>query len=444
MRLIKALLFLCIGFAVPASVFAEAPTEQAPPTTAVDIPLYDAPFNYERGGYSFPSMRQSVALSTGFYENMHRWIGGQPPQDDSWRFFGIVGFDILANWTPLGSSWMHKEWNRAVLTRRDISSYDGTYRFPFFHDVISVDNVSDTDLIRMKKDFPSDQVRMSSAGMESRVAQNLLIERHHFFDGSRTFDEFVLWANALNSTVYLSVCGTNGSNLATQKMRTNEGADIGKRDFTGLDCDAWVYDLFRPDEPYSARGLHPSGVGINRYISHSQLTNQERDFLRRQIFLSLLNFADPFLYGMEGWDGTFFGKEIHWNANIAHTLTSFGYVVDARLFLKHDLENFLITLHNGFGNYYFPGLTVEWLDHPVGDGFSVSTAVTLWSQPRDQRMGADQAQLLADLSTQFAFHWTPATSTYFGVEAKTPGWALGDPYLNANVSVWTGVKTSFF
>lgn len=418
------------------------PGSRASPT--LDVPLYDAPFNFERG-YVFPSMRQSLALSTDFYENMHRLISGpQDPWDNTYRFFGVIGFDLASYWLPLGANWQRAEWHRAVLTKSDISSYNETYKFPFFTDTIKVTNVSDTDLARLKHDHPADFVRMSSAGFESWTAQNLLVERHHFFDDVRTFDHFLLWMNALSSTVYLSVCGSQSADIAIQKMRVGEGADIGKRDFAGLDCTAWVYDLFRPDEAYGARGVHPSGVGVNRYVNHAQLGDRERKFLRRQQFLSLLNFADPFLYGRDAWNGNLFGRDMRWNANLAHTLTSFGYVVDARAFLRFEQEKFLFTFHNGFGHHYYPGLSLEWIEHPIGDGFAISSGVTLWNQPQSQLLAAPDSVMVADASLQVLSRWSASTSTFVGVEAKTPGWILGDPYLDGNVSVWMGFKTQLF
>jgi hypothetical protein len=420
----------------------DAPYRREP---SFDATLYDAPFNYERGGYTFPSMRQALTLSTDYYENVHRWIGGPTdPWDSTPRFFGVIAFDLASYWLPFSANWLRAEWPRSVLSRNEISSYDETWKFPFFTDTIKVTNVSDTDLARLKTDHPADFVRMSTAGFESRMAQNLLVEEHHFFGDVRTFDQFLLWMNALNSTVYLSVCGSTGADTAIQKMRTGEGADIGKRDYSGLDCTSWVYDLFRPGEAYSARGMHPSGVGINRYITHAQLGTRERDFVRRQQFLSLFNFADPFLYGLDGWDGKFFGRSMHWTTNLAHTLTSFGYDVDARLFVRDNDEKYLLTLHNGFGYHYYPGISAEWIEHPIGDGFSITTALTLWPQPQAQRLDASGVKLLADFRSQLFCSWTKATSTYVGVEAKTPGWILGEPYLEGNLSVWMGFRTSFF
>lgn len=440
--LVLGALFPCPSPAEDSGYYSFTPSK---PTTVIDVPLYDAPFNYERGGYTVPSMRQSLALSTSYYENFHRWIAGTREEEQPWWRYALVGgFDLISNYIPLGNAWMHEEWHRAVLSRNDISSYNDVYTFPFFQDIIAVSQVSDTDLIRLKQDRKADMVRLSAAGIEAQVAQNLHLARHHFFDDSRTFDQPLLIMNAMTSVIYLGLCASNESNRVTREQQIGEGRDIGKRDFTGLDCNAWVYDLHRPDEPYTARGTHPSGVGINRYIDFSRLNDREQSYLKRNFALSFLNFADPFLIGKEYFRGSLFGRELKWNANLAHTLTSFGYTVDARLFLRDGDDKLLLTLHNGFARKYYPGLSAELIDQPVGDGFFVTMGLSLWPQPTDQRLDATKRQWMLDAMTQFSFQWTPFTFTYFGLQAKTPGWKMGDPYVDGNVSVWTGFKTSLF
>ena len=92
---------------------------------------------------------------------------------------------------------------------------------------------------------------------------------------------------------YLHQCSGTGADATTKEENDKEGADVPRRDFTGLDCDGWTYDMFRPDEPYAARGTHPSGIGIDRYRGYSQLSPAEQRFTRKQFWMSLLNAADP-------------------------------------------------------------------------------------------------------------------------------------------------------
>jgi hypothetical protein len=43
-------------------------------------------------------------------------------------------------------------------------------------------------------------------------------------------------------------------------------------DFTAPDCTAWVYDMFRPDKSYQARGLHPSVPLLDTWVHISAKT----------------------------------------------------------------------------------------------------------------------------------------------------------------------------
>ncbi|MGZ3723541.1 MAG: hypothetical protein ACXVA9_11450, partial [Bdellovibrionales bacterium] len=321
----------------------------------LDFPVIDAPYNFTVKGYLAPSMRQSLAVSTDFYEALHRGIEG-PEGSAQWRKWLVIPADIISFYLPLSAGWMHEEWHRAVMSRRGIASYNDINDFPIGRGLIAVSHETDEDMIRLKKEHPYEQVRLSAAGMESQTAQNLLFDEHHFFQDAKTFDRSTMIFNAANVSFYMADCASKHADTSTDKQNDDDGANISKRDFTGLDCTGWVYDLFRPDEPYQARGVHPSGVGIKRYIRYSDLNDNERSFLRKNMMLSLLNFADPFLIGFDRFKANIFGRDIFWNARLSHFITSFGYTVDANLFLRWEDKKFLLQLHNGFNTEtYFPG-----------------------------------------------------------------------------------------
>ena len=85
----------------------------------------------------------------------------------------------------------------------------------------------------------------------------------------------------------------------TDEMNADERT-VKVRDFVGHDFTSWVYDLHRPDEPYAARGAHPSGVGYDRYRGPDDLTAGEKRYLDHMGRLQLLNFLDPNLVGWRG------------------------------------------------------------------------------------------------------------------------------------------------
>jgi hypothetical protein len=424
---------------------ASASVEKASPVQ-LDLPIIDTPFNFSQDGYTFPSMLQSLTLSTDFYESLHWSIAQAPvPETTIWRRLAIIGVDILAEPFPLSDGWMHEEWHRAVMSKNRISSYNDVYNIPIGQELIAVSHVRDADLIRLKHDHPYDQVRLSAAGMESQTMQNLLIEHHHFYDNSPTFDAGVMWLNAVGNWAYLSTCSSGEADSSTNKQNREDGASISKRDFTGLDCTAWVYDLFRPNEPYTARGTHPSGVGIDRYIKYSDLSNDEQKFLKLQTQLSLLNLIDPFLIGRDHFHGHHNGSALIWNARLSHYLTSFGYTVDANLFLNYRSENYLVQLHNGFNDErYYPGLTIEHVRESLPwPKLSLTTTATIWTQPHGQDVKAKSEDLLLAGSAKL-FYNRPSISPYIGVNAKTPGWMAGNVYLEKNISFWTGIAADVF
>jgi hypothetical protein len=432
---IAAAMFASMGFASVAH--AQNPVDQ--PALILEVPLFELPYNMTDGGFAFPSMRQSLAISSDFYQGVHHLIGDENPP--FLRKLGIILFDSATLTFPLSNAWMHEEWHRAVMGRHGIKSFNDTYNFPVGRGVISVSHVSDQDLINLKRDYPADQVRLESAGIESQYEQNLYLEKRRFYFDTKSWDRAVLFYNHLNNIAYLSTCASGESNTSTDQFNNEEGSDVPKRDFTGLDCDGWVYDLFRPDEPYAARGVHPSGVGINRYRKLSDLSEEEKQFLQLQVSLSYLNFVDPFVFGFD----EFTSGENKWNVTLRHHITSFGYSIEGNFFLKSNGRNYFLTVHN-FVNAarYFPGLTLELERWQLAESkVKITPRLSVWLQPENQRVKSTVSVpgLLASL--QAAYPVSERFEITLGLEGKTEGWVAGSPYLERNVSLWGGVNVIF-
>jgi hypothetical protein len=434
-----ALLLSLFLFSLPLFSF-----EDSEPKTPLDFPLIDAPFNFEGHGYSFPSMVQSQALSKDFYQTGHRTIenamGNRHPFLTT---LTIAGFDVASSWLPLGNAWVHEEWHRAVMSRRNIASYNDVYNFKIFSNVIAVSHVTDADLIALKRDHPAEQVRLQSAGWEAEYELNLRLEKETFFFGERSNNRGILWLNTVGSSAYLFLCASPSADQTTDEQNAGDGSNIAKRDFTGLDCNGWVYDLFRPDEPYQNRGVHPSGVGINRYRKYSDLNDREKHFLGLTAALSLLNLADPFLIGLDR-----FGIETEWNTNLRFLPSSFGFTADANLFLKKNQLNLFIALHQYFNHVsYFPGIEVEILRYPIGLFSSANVLTTrglFWLQPERQRYDSTKGIPGGLLSVKLSEPLSNTWELWQELEGKTEGWVAGNPFLDSNVSIRTGVIAHLF
>jgi hypothetical protein len=190
--------------------------------------------------------------------------------------------------------------------------------------------------------------------------------------------------------------------------------------------------------------VHPSGVGIDRYIRTTDLSPGEHDFLAREGHLQLLNFLDPNLLGMDGATlrDPRNGADFRVNASAAHYLTSFGHTIDVNLFLREEATNLFIVLHRYTnGARSLPGMEVQLLDAPVaiaGRSLDISPRVALWLQPRDQAFMTTSVQPGGLLSVRVRQATSARIATFVEFQAKTAGWVAGDVHLDRNVSVQIG------
>ena len=440
------------------TVYAQPVVQERPSTYAprihrlrFDIPAVDVRENLELGFW--PSMQQSLAIAKDSYYLVHAGILSIPypravPKALVYFSDGLLifGADVLIMFLPAAEGWMHEEWHRSVMSQYGISSYNGIYDLKLFDDLINVSRVKDEDLIRLKRDHPADQVRMSAAGIEGDYSLGVAFDKDRFFFGTRPATTFSEWLTVLNAILYMNDAAFD-SNGTTEKENEKEGSNVAIRDFTGLDPDGWVYDLFRPDEPYEARGSHPSGVGIDRYRSESDFTRRERHYLQTQARLSWLNLANPQLIGFYSFDlGSVDGLPLSFNASLQHVMAPFGYSLALNLFGKAGPYNAFAELRAYVSeSLVLPGLSVELLRYPLrwADA-TLSPRVRLWLQPKDQRLvagsaapgGALEVRLNVPLFRDFEF--------YVEGQAKSVGWVPGTVFLEQSLNLRTGLEAFVF
>ena len=418
---------LLAGFA--AYIFALSAIA-APGDIKLYLPRLDTPFQSESALIA-PSMPQSLYLSKSFYQAAHHYL--RKSFDNQTNFVIVsLGFDIVSAWLPLGDSWLHEEWHRAVMAQYRIDSYNEVYKLNFFSESISVSHVLDEQLTKLKLNHPQDIIRLHAAGMEAQTELNFLLEQDLFFNDIQSWDIPLLWLNYANTSAYLSLCASKEADVETQQFLKTEGNDVRIRDFTGLDCNAWVYDLFRPLEPYGARGIHPSGSGIDRYIQFSDLTRNEKKYLKSQALYSLLNFFNPQLFGKVNFSRTnkVSGRPQLWNASLHHYLTSFGYAIDVNFFYRESSTHLLAIYHNYFNHsHYFPGIEIRWLDRPLlvsTTQISWSPRIHFWRQPRDGNFNTEKSRIGGLIALQVLLPIAENWQTYIEIESKTAGWVAGN------------------
>ena len=432
-----------LSAASSASLASQSPSRSA----VLDLPVFEFPYNID-GGARAPGMNQSLGITASVYEATHTLLGRVAPSHPLLRNVGITVFDFMTISVPLTDAWLHEEWHRAVLGRNGVNSRNDVWNLRnIFAEAISVSHVSDDDLIRFKADRPADFVRMKAAGYEGEGELITRLETTQFFKNSKAWHVGLYWLVALNDQLYLGDVVSPADSAEIDSMTDKANLDektVQVRDVSGHDFTAWVYHLFRPQEPFSARGPHPSGVGINRYIRVGDLSAEEKRFLAREGKLAWLNFADPNFVGVRGFDirSPFGGEPARANLWLRHTLTSFGHAIDAHIVYQQGALGIHATAQR-FTNHErsFPGLRVEMVERPLrfnGRDFLFSPRAGVWAQPRGQEFRTRDASvgglagLRLETSSPSRFHY------YVDVETKTVGWVAGRPNLGAGATLLTG------
>ncbi len=435
------------SFAMATPVFAQSRAERL----HFDLPALDVRENAASGFW--PSMRQSQVITKDTYYLVHGAVYAipYPKAFPEWAVdisdsVVIAGLDSVGAFVPGGEGWMHEEWHRAVMSRRGVGSYNDVYDFPVFEDLVAVSHVKDEDLIRLKRNHPADQVRLSSAGIEGDLAFANALDKDRFFYGTRAGTTFLEWMTIGNSILYLNGAAYD-SKAPTERLEEENGTDVEARDFTGLDPNGWVYDLFRPDEPYEARGVHPSGVGIDRYRTEADLTPREQRFLELQANLSWINLANPNLIGFYDFRlGELGGDPFYFNASLQHMMAPFGYSLGANLFAKAGRTHAYAELRAFVSDsLVLPGLRLELVRYPLGFlGATLSPRVSAWLQPKDQRFFSDSASPGGAVEVRFNLPLYRSVDVYAEASAKSEGWLVGDVFLEESVNVRTGIEALAF
>ena len=427
----------------------------------LDYNFLDFPFSkksVESGGvgglFSDPSMSQSLNITSSFYsttrEGLSRLLSLSEKTRKRYKLAFVTTDFMTYAFMPLTAGWLHEEFHRAVFTKYGGSSYNDMNNFPFFKSLVNVSHVKDDDLISLKKNHPVDMIRMSEVGIEGEYRLSNYINKTAFFNNSKS-QTLIPLLITLNSSQYVQACTTKDADNMTNTSNKDEGANVNVRDLVGLDFLAWVYDLHRPNEPYESRGIHPSGVGINRYIKRSQLTHNELSYLKQQGYLQLINFLNPMLFFKNSF--TIHEKEngddTRANLYFNHWLSPFGYDISTVGLLHYNRHNYAFTLHN-YNNYnkWFPGIELETYNYLLGEGklkhpIRVSARVMLWLQPKDQLFVAKHGSFGGFVETKIYYPINKYLQPYLLISAKTDGWVQGNVYLEKNISGEFGFRAYF-
>ena len=340
---------------------------------------------------------------------------------------------------PLGGGWLHEEYHRAMLATNRVASKDPFDDYQLDLTDGSVKNIYDDALRNFKKNDPHGFNRMLIAGAEGELLAAKKMQENNFFNGANLPIEFTNLFYTISAVRYFndSYKSIDSLNIPLNKK---DGANILKRDFTGHDFSGWIWHLFKPNVSYDSLGVHPSGVGINRYISSDRLTQQEKDYYDKTKRLATLNYLSPMVFGFrkiklkEGNYG---------NLAMQYQATSFGVDMELRIYFMNTVNKFCFAVHN-YKNYKnnFYAAEFNWVDFKLKtiEKLSFTSRVLLGTQPKNQEFFTNQAQFFSLLAVNSNYKLTKNIVAYLQAQAKTAGWVAGDEYLKGMIRLRAGLN----
>jgi hypothetical protein len=281
-------------------------------------------------------------------------------------------------------------------------------------------------------------VRSQTIGIEGGYEFVTTLEREQFFRRTRAWNVPTIWTFYGMNSLYMQICASkltdDDASFAAQQT------DQLKRDTGGQDCTGWTYDLFHPDEPYSARGPHPAGNGIRRYRTWSELDAREKSYLGRQRTLSLLNFLDPMLLGFSAFEV----GGLRFNGHVRYMPTSFGDEISLDGFFDVTDLKLFVSAQNFFNyGHWSPGVAVQVWRYSIpfhgNRAFTVTAAANAWLQPKEQQFMTSTRELGGLARLRLGIAGPRTFEPFLEVEGKSRGWAAGVVTLEAGYALRLGV-----
>lgn len=255
----------------------------------------------------------------------------------------------------------HEEGHRSILTAHNI----GSVSQPYFnkHGFAYVKGVSDLSLQHLRDTNLPTFIRLGTAGLESDYMLTKRVETI----GAFGFDDFryYRWEYLVRKLAILQyyVAGL----LKTEVDEPEEYNEL-ERDIVGYDTYGAARHLFRP------------AMEFHRYTTYSELTGEEKTFVKRSGYRSLLNVMHPLVAGREKF---VYKNNITWNAGAGYTMAPFGDFIDETIWASWKNRYNVMLYLRQFQNYetWFPAFGAGIYRYQPLERLSVDCSGHFWRQP---------------------------------------------------------------
>ncbi len=319
----------------------------------------------------------------------------------------------------------HEEGHRSILTYKGI----GSISQPFFNKdgAAYVVGVKDADLKMLRDtDLPT-YIRLHTAGLESDYA--MLLREASLMNWGQE-DKSILWTEYFLRKFSLVTYYSLG--LLKINAGIKEEDNELKRDIVGHD----VYGAIRH--------LHRPNMEFKRYTNYEDLTREEKKFVRRVGWRSLLNLADPLLIGKTGFK---LNDKSKGNLALGYGMVPFGDYIDEHLWLSTKSINahFYLRQYENKSTW-FPAFGTNFYGISITKGVSVDAAVHGWMQPKALAFKENSGRLGVATEVMGKYHLFSRTkglrgmSLNLGITAKTEGFLLEEMNMKKHIGLRFGAS----
>ncbi len=410
----------------------------------LSLPLVEIPENIDLP-HNYPSMQQALRFSDSFYEVAYWGIDefgnyifkdepGERFRNKAFKYIIGLGFAKFGSELPIPLGvWAHEEYHRSVLGMNGISSENGNWLFTRWDGTVF--GISDSTLSQLKRNDINKLLYAYTSSIQYEVHLNKIISLKDFYEKRTHHKNALLLYNAWYVYDYFKFASSDKSDTVKLKAPDHEDRNPIERDFAGSDLTAWVYDMFSPDAPFAARDNFPDGEGVNRRIGFADLTKDGQDYLKKQRNLSLLNFVNPAIFFINGIN---ISDNFSFNFFTQYSPTYFGNDIALYIPFKLNDNKLLINFHR-YASYHNTGLGIGagYYGARLTDKLKSNIELTFWNQP--EAFLNDSKVTGGYLNIETSYELSNNFSLFIALDGKTEGWMIGEPDIDKNYSITTGL-----
>ncbi|MCK5029577.1 MAG: hypothetical protein KAR57_08080, partial [Bacteroidales bacterium] len=250
--------------------------------------------------------------------------------------------------------------HRSILTGNNI----GSVSQPYFnkYGAAYVKGVTDLTLQNLRDNDLPTYIRLHTGGLESDYMLTKRVESIGSFeqDDFRNY-KCEYWIRKLAILQYYI------PGLFKFEIDLDEEANELERDIVGHDLYGAARHLYRPT------------MDFYRYTRYEDLISEERGFINRLGYRSLLNLLNPLIIGRGNFK---LNETTKFNVGMGYTMSPFGDFIDENIWVKHRSLNIgLYARQFQNRNSWFNGFGISLNEYQLIERLSISLSGHFWQQP---------------------------------------------------------------